>query len=153
MVIRDGTVADLPRVRACAQAAYAIYIPRIGRKPAPMTADFERHLGRGELFVADGGAGAAGYIVLYPRGDHLHVENVAVDPARQGRGTGRALLAFAEQSAREAGLGAIELYTNATMTENLTLYPKLGYEETGRRTEDGFDRVYFRKALVDRGLN
>lgn len=148
VMIRDGTVADLPGIRACAAAAYAIYVPRIGRKPAPMAADFERHLSRGELFIADGGEGAAGYIVLYPRGDHLHVENVAVDPARQGRGIGRALLVFAEQTAREAGVAAIELYTNAKMAENLTLYPKLGYEETGRRTEDGFDRVYFRKALT-----
>jgi hypothetical protein len=33
------------------------------------------------------------------------------------------------------------------MTENLSLYAALGYEETGRATEDGFDRVYFRKSL------
>jgi hypothetical protein len=33
------------------------------------------------------------------------------------------------------------------MTDNLGLYPRLGYEEFDRRREDGFDRVYFSKAL------
>ena len=37
--------------------------------------------------------------------------------------------------------------TNEKMTENLTLYPRLGYCEVARRTEDGFNRVYFQKTL------
>jgi hypothetical protein len=35
------------------------------------------------------------------------------------------------------------------MVENLALYPRLGYREDGRRVEDGFDRVFFSKRLVD----
>ena len=61
---------------------------------------------------------------------------------------GRALLGFVEQQAREAGCHEIRLYTHERMTENLAYYPNLGYEETGRRTEDGYDRVYFRKMLA-----
>ncbi len=53
-----------------------------------------------------------------------------------------------EALARQGGAAAVELYTNARMTENLQLYPRLGYAETGRRTEDGFDRVFFRKHLA-----
>ena len=33
------------------------------------------------------------------------------------------------------------------MTENLKLYPYLGYQELGRWNEDGFDRAFFRKEL------
>jgi hypothetical protein len=33
------------------------------------------------------------------------------------------------------------------MTENLTFYPALGYDETGRGVQDGFARVFYRKAL------
>jgi hypothetical protein len=33
------------------------------------------------------------------------------------------------------------------MTENLGLYPRLGYQQFDRRVEDGFDRVYFEKTL------
>jgi len=33
------------------------------------------------------------------------------------------------------------------MQENLSLYRHLGYIETDRRYEDGFDRVYFEKRV------
>lgn len=148
-VINAALPEDLPAIRACAEAAYALYVPRIGRKPAPMTADFDGHFARGELYVSRDGSGACqGYVVFYPRGDHIHVENVAVDPASQGQGIGRALLHLAEATGRQQGLIAVELYTNAKMAENLALYPRLGYEEIERRTEDGFDRVFFRKVLA-----
>jgi hypothetical protein len=37
------------------------------------------------------------------------------------------------------------LYTNAAMSENLALYPRLGYREVDRRRDAGFDRVFFAK--------
>jgi hypothetical protein len=37
------------------------------------------------------------------------------------------------------------LYTNEKMTDNLSIYRKLGYVEVARRTENGFNRVYFEK--------
>ena len=49
--------------------------------------------------------------------------------------------------ARAAGAVAVELYTNARMTENMSLYPRPGYAETGRALENGFDRVFYRKEL------
>jgi hypothetical protein len=33
------------------------------------------------------------------------------------------------------------------MTENLAFYPRLGYEEVDRRTDGGFERVFFVKRL------
>ena len=75
------------------------------------------------------------------------VENVALDPAFHGQGLGRALMAFAEDQARARDLAAIRLYTNVKMTENFPFYAKLGYRETGRVTEDGYDRVYFVKQV------
>jgi ribosomal protein S18 acetylase RimI-like enzyme len=79
--------------------------------------------------------------------EHVLVENVAVARSAQGRGLGRRLLAHAESAALRDGLTQVRLYTNAAMTENLGWYPQLGYLEVGRGTEDGFDRVYFRKDL------
>ena len=49
--------------------------------------------------------------------------------------------------ARAARARAVELYTNAQMTENQSLYHRLGYAETGRAMEDEFDRVFYRKEL------
>ncbi len=129
-------------------SAYARYVERIGRLPAPMTADYAGLIEAGLVHVADAGAGVEGLIVLVPAVDHVLVENVAVAPEHQGRGLGRALMAFAERRAREAGVRELRLYTNERMTENLGFYPALGYEETDRRVEDGFSRVYFRKRLA-----
>ena len=45
------------------------------------------------------------------------------------------------------GVGEIRLYTHLTMHENIALYPRLGYQETGRGEQAGFQRVFFRKRL------
>jgi hypothetical protein len=54
---------------------------------------------------------------------------------------------FAELRTTELGLGELRLYTNVAMVESLRFYVTLGYEETGRAQQDGFDRVFFRKTL------
>jgi ribosomal protein S18 acetylase RimI-like enzyme len=146
-VIRKASPADLDQIRACAVAAYTRYIERIGKKPAPMVADFAAAIEAGTLYVIEADAQICGFVVFYACNDYLQLENVAVDPRFQGLGLGMQLIEFVEQQARVGGYGSIELYTNVKMTENLGLYPRLGYEEFDRRREDGFDRVYFSKAL------
>ncbi len=147
MNIRPAARPDLDRVRDCARQAYALYVPRMGKEPAPMVADFEAQIRAGKLHVVEMEGEVAGFVVFYPRGDHLHVENVAVLPSAQGKGIGKALLGFAEDEARRLGLPAVELYTNVKMVENQAFYPALGYVETNRREEDGFSRVFYRKEL------
>ena len=144
-VIRHASPADLGDVQRIARAAYGHSTALIGRDPAPMVADFAASISAGQLWVA--GDPITGFIVAYPRRDHWHLENVAVHPTAQGAGLGGALIVHAEAMAQAGGAVAVELYTNARMTENLGLYPRLGYDETDRRREDGFDRVYFRKEL------
>jgi len=134
-------------MRRVAERAYMVYVPRIGRKPAPMVADFAGHAARGEAFVLESGDGIDGYIVLFEKDGAAFVENIAVDPARHGRGAGRRLMAFAEIEAAKHGLTLLRLYTNARMTENAGFYLGLGYRVTGRLRESGFDRVYFEKKL------
>ena len=146
-VLRRANASDLAAVSACARAAYAKYVPRMDREPAPMNADFEAQIARGHVWVVVQDREVAGYAVSYPEGDHLHLENVAVQPALAGCGLGRQLIEHVERTARREGYAAVELYTNVAMTENLTMYPKLGYVETGRRREDGFERVFFRKSV------
>ena len=147
-VIRPAGPEDLDAIRRCAAEAYALYVPRIGKKPAPMVADFATQISEGHVHVCVDGDRVLGYIVLYSRDDHLHIENVAVFPSQQGTGLGRHLLAFAEAEARRDGIAAIELYTNQHMTENLSFYPRLGYTELGRGEEAGFARVFYRKDLL-----
>jgi len=147
MFIRLATLSDLAAITDCAHRAYAKYVERIGRKPAPMIADFEASLRAKHVHVIQQLDRIIGYVVHYPLGDSMHLENVAVLPESRGRGAGRRLINFVEQETARQKLRAVELYTNVKMTENLLLYPAIGYVETGRRTEDGFERVYFKKSI------
>lgn len=146
--IRPGTSADVPAMTAIAAAAYAVYVERIGRKPAPMVADFARHVADAEAYVLDDGGEVFGFVVTFEKEGGQFVENVALDPGCHGQGLGRLLLDFCEAEARRKGLGRLFLYTNIHMRENLDFYPRLGYVETHRVHEDGFDRVYFEKVLT-----
>ncbi|MFT5175304.1 MAG: ribosomal protein S18 acetylase RimI-like enzyme [Gammaproteobacteria bacterium] len=145
--IRLATTVDVPLIAQCAREAYAMYIDRMGREPAPMVADFATAVRNGTVCVAGEGSQLAGYVVFYPQDDHLHLENIAVRSQFQGQGIGRQLLHHVEDAARQRGCVAVELYTNAKMFENLAMYPKFGYVQTERRIEDGFDRVFFCKML------
>jgi ribosomal protein S18 acetylase RimI-like enzyme len=145
--IRSATAGDLADIQSCARAAYAVYVERMGREPAPMIADFASQIELGQVQAALCESSFAGYVVFYCEGDHLHLENVAVVPAHAGKGIGKKLVAYVEQAAREKGLAAVELYTNEAMTENLAMYPTLGYVETERKQQDGFNRVFFRKPI------
>ena len=129
------------------ERAYEPYIERIGRRPAPLDSDPEQLIRTEEVFVLTDHAEVVGLIVLRSARDHLLVENVAVDPELQHHGHGRTLLEFAEEHGRELGFGELRLYTNVAMTENIALYPRLGWRAYDRRVEDGFSRVYFRKRV------
>ena len=145
--VRKAVVSDLSDIEQCANAAYSKYIDRIGKKPAPMVADFAACISKNTVSVALSGKTLAGYIVFFNKDQHLQIENVAVFPSFAGIGIGRVLLEHAEASARNRSLTAIELYTNAVMFENISMYSYLGFEEIERKEEAGFKRVFFRKLL------
>lgn len=147
MEIQRARPEDVQFIQKIAEAAYRPYIRRIGRKPAPMVADFAAQIAAGEVWTAAEFTEIMGYVVMREERGALHLENLAVAPERHGLGLGRALLDFAEGEARRRGLARLTLYTNARMRENLAFYGALGWRETGRAVEDGFDRVYFEKTL------
>ncbi|MDF3932895.1 GNAT family N-acetyltransferase [Pseudomonas citronellolis] len=145
--IRPAAQDDVPAITRLVRDAYSPYIPRIGREPAPMLDDYAQVVAEADAFVFERAGAVAGVLVLKPQGTALLLENIAVSPACKGLGIGKALLLFCEDFARQRGFAAIELYTNQLMTENLAIYAKLGYRETHRATENGFARVFMRKAV------
>lgn len=147
MDIQRARPEDALLIRRLALAAYSPYIRRIGRKPAPMLADYSALIAAGEVWIRAEIAEIVGFIVLREGAGSVHIENVAVHPERHGEGHGRALLDFAAAEARRRGIARLELCTNARMTENLSLYVTLGWREVARRFENGFERVYFEKTL------
>lgn len=146
-MIRAAQPDDAPALTACAQAAFARYVARIGRDPAPMHTDFATAIARAEVHVASAGADILGYAICRVEGRDMLLDTVAVWPQHAGQGVGKHLIAHVESLARAVGCRAVTLYTNAQMTENLPFYAALGYSQIDRRLQDGFDRVFFRKLL------
>lgn len=146
--IRVATPQEAHEIAGLVNAAYAKYIERIGQKPAPMLADYEALVAQGVVYVLPGDSELRAALVMMPDDEGMFLENIAVHPDFQGRGLGRELMAFVERLAREQGLAGVHLYTNEAMTENLAFYPRLGYQEIGRRAEDGYRRVFFLKRLA-----
>ncbi|HSZ38369.1 MAG TPA: GNAT family N-acetyltransferase [Trebonia sp.] len=144
--LRRATAGDLPAIRAIIDAAYAKYLTRMDKPPAPLFRDYSPSVADGTTWVV--GSPARAVLTLYPRPDHLYVENVAVDPGAQGQGLGRALMAFAEREAARRGLTRMALVTHEAMTENQAIYARLGYVETERQAEDGYRRIYMEKRLA-----
>lgn len=90
-------------------------------------------------------------IEMRPEVDHLLIVNVAVSPARQGRGYGRALLAHAEELTRALGLEEVRLYTNGSFTDNLRLYEGVGYKVDREETSPQLGVAVYMSKRVLRG--
>jgi len=145
--IRKAVAADVPAIRACVDTAYALYVDRIGKKPAPMLSDHGQQVADGLVSVAVLDGEIVGSIVMWPEDDHFYVDSIAVDPARQGTGLGAALLDHADAEAAAADRTEIRLYTNVSMVENLDYYPRRGFTETHRGSDEGYERVYYRRPV------
>lgn len=131
----------------CVEAAYKHYTTRIGKPPGPMLDDYSAVIREHESFVADQRGVIVGILVLVKTKVGMLLDNVAVRPEFQGRGIGRCLLELAEATAKDRGYMALDLYTHECMTENIEMYKRIGYVETGRKTEQGYNRVYMQKSL------
>ena len=147
--IRAATAADVPAIVDIVDRAYRHYIARIGTPPGPMLDDYAARVSEDAVWVLQEGPAIAGILVLLSAPEYLLLDNIAMAPEHQGRGLGRRLLAFAESEALRRGYREIRLYTHQTMIENQRLYASIGYEETGRGSEAGYDRVFMRKPLCN----
>ena len=145
-------IADAGHIADCVGAAYAHYVPRMGKPPGPMLADYADVVSRHQVWLVRGAdAGVDGVLVLIPQDGHLLLDNIAVHPRRQGSGLGRQLLGLADTEARRQGFAELRLYTHVSMTENVALYRKLGWQVTGQGVQDGYERAFMRKPLAAGG--
>jgi ribosomal protein S18 acetylase RimI-like enzyme len=145
--LRPATAADVPALAELVDAAYGHYIERIGGRPRPMTDDYGEVVCTRRVTVAERGGLIVGLVVLDQGQGEIVIDNVAVHPAHQGTGVGRALLEHAEDVARDAELTSVCLYTHERMVENLALYRRIGYVEYDRRQHGAAVIVHLRKAL------
>jgi GNAT superfamily N-acetyltransferase len=149
VTLRRARPEEEAALRDLVRAAYAHYVPRIGREPMPMTDDYQARIAAGEawLLLRDADQALIGALVLVDEPDALLLDNVAILQQEQGKGHGPALISFAEQEAVRRGYRSLRLFTNVKMTENMALYARLGFVETHRAGEHGFRRVFMEKQV------
>jgi GNAT superfamily N-acetyltransferase len=141
-------LADAADVRALTRAAYAKWVPLIGREPKPMTADYQLAVSAHVIDLYEHGEELLGLVEMIPQGDHLLIENIAVRPDQQGKGLGDILLKHAEDFARSLGFDETRLYTNLMFATNLAFYERRGYKEYTRETlVPGAVAVHMRKPI------
>ena len=125
--MRRAIAADAAAIRALTRAAYAKWVPVIGREPMPMVADYDEAVRKHRFDLLEADGALAALIETIDHADHLLIENLAVAPAFQGRGLARRLLAHVETLAADLGHREVRLYTNKLFAANVALYLKFGY--------------------------
>jgi ribosomal-protein-alanine N-acetyltransferase len=125
-VLRPMTPADLDRVLAVEVRAYSFPWSR-GNFSDSLAAGYLAEL----LLQADDTV--IGYYLALPGVDELHLLNLTVDPAHQGRGWGHRLMDRFEQRARDDGLASLWLEVRAGNAPARALYRHRGYAEAGLR--------------------
>ena len=146
--LRRATQADVDVIRDLTRAAYAKWVPVIGREPKPMGADYESAIQKHRfdlLYIANV---LVGLIETVDEKDQLLIENVAVSPDFQRHGLGSKLMAHAEEVAASLGYQRVWLYTNQRFTENIAFYRGLGYHvECEEDIGEGTIKVNMSKTL------
>lgn len=113
MKIRLATPDDFAAIEYCARDAHAKYLERVGCELASMAADFATQIDDSQVHVAiDGGSGLTGFVVLYPRDNAMHLENVVMAGPYQGKGVGKGPIVHCGAEVERQGFAYVELYTN-----------------------------------------
>jgi predicted N-acetyltransferase YhbS len=148
MEIRTATEADIPVIVQCVNEAFEGYIPAVGKKPAPMLLDYRKVIQEDFAFVAvvDGTVGGIAS-VRDTNDDYMWLDVLAVFRKHKGLGLGKALIRHAEALIVENGKPECRIYTNAKFEDSIEIYKYLGYAEYQRKHEDGYDRVFLKRAL------
>jgi ribosomal protein S18 acetylase RimI-like enzyme len=141
--IRLATAGDVPAIIRVVNAAFAIETFIDGTRT-----DEERMaemLRKGEFLVAEEGGRIMASVYVERRGQRGYFGMLAVDPASQGKGLGRAMVQAAESYCQDRGCFVMDLAVLSLRPELLPLYQKLGYVKTGteefhpsRPLKDGF---------------
>ena len=134
----------LSELRACMQSAYAEYQQRVGRvRLPPMNADYLSEINNYPTWVVESQGNIIGGLIMSFENDRASIANIAVDPKNQGRGIGARLMAYAESKARGKNFSELQLTTHVLLSENISLYRHLGWNESGRNET----KVFMKKAI------
>ncbi|MEI9925827.1 MAG: GNAT family N-acetyltransferase [Bradyrhizobium sp.] len=149
---RRATAADASTVRDITHAAYTKWIAVIGRKPKPMTADYDKAVVNNVIDLLEEDGRPIALIEMIPELSfepaHLLIENIAVLPEWHGEGIGSVLLQRAETIARTFGVNEMRLYFHAKFVANHLFYARRGFVEFSREPHPaGGEIVHMKKSI------
>lgn len=145
---RRAGPADAGAVRDLTRAAYARWVPILGREPLPMAADYDQAVEAHRIDLLEEAGALVALIEMAARDDYLFLVNVAVAPDRQGRGLGRVLLARAHLVAQALGLPELRLGANMAFAANLRFHQRENFEIFERRPLLGGMAALMRRAVA-----
>lgn len=146
--IRRATTDDAASVGLLTRAAYAKWVPVIGREPLPMKVDYALAVRDHWIDLLEVEGALAGLIETVLEPQWLLIENLAVAPAFQGRGCARVLLEQAQRIAQGLHLDGLRLYTNKQFASNVQLYLHHGFAVDREEPFMGGFTVYMSKPFA-----
>ncbi|MFY9509716.1 MAG: ribosomal protein S18-alanine N-acetyltransferase [Rubrivivax sp.] len=124
--LRTMRASDLDAVLAIEAGAYSFPWTR-GNFIDSLAAGYHAEL----LQTADGGT--VGYVVAMPGVNELHLLNITVAPAWQGRGLAQQMLDALQAHGRSHAMATLWLEVRQSNERALALYRRRGFAEVGRR--------------------
>jgi len=129
--IRPGGAADRPRLITLINSAYAIETFLEGSRTNDE--QLSAMMAKGVILLAEDASGCLlGSVYTELRGASGYLGMLAVDPARQGSGVARRLVAAAEDRFRAQGCELIEIIVLSLRPELLPIYQRFGFVEVRR---------------------
>jgi len=152
LTFRKAMSSERDGVERLLRAAFTPYVRALGRElSAAGYARLPAELERGDIYVALEADRVVGVVRTEPSDDGLFIDQIGVDPTRQGAGVGSWLLGRIEEVARLSGARGMSLYTAEMMEHLLRLYRRHGFEIIHRGPPDhGLDahtRVHMVKSF------
>jgi ribosomal protein S18 acetylase RimI-like enzyme len=125
--IRPASDADVPALALLINAAFVVeQVVFDGNRVDDL--GVRAYMSGGTFLVAEDSGGLAGCVYIETRDNRSYLGLLSVQPARQGAGLGRRLVAAAEVLARESGSRAMDLRVISARGELLPFYQRLGYQ-------------------------
>jgi GNAT superfamily N-acetyltransferase len=137
-----------PAARACLAAYFAELDRRFpgGFDPGPPADPADHRPPRGLFLTAQAGNRTLACVALSFA--QAEVKRLWVAPEARGMGLAARLMQAVEDAARTRGLTRLVLDTNATLTEAMTLYRRLGWTGIPRYNDNPYAQAWFAKDLI-----
>jgi N-acetylglutamate synthase-like GNAT family acetyltransferase len=130
-VLRVASIEDAPQVARLVNLAFAVeaFFKTGDRTDADQIRDM---MCRGEFLLLEDPPGTlAGCVYVTLHSDRGYFGMLSIDPARQGGGLGRRLVAAAERRCLDAGCRHMDIHIVNLREELPPFYRRLGYAENG----------------------